>query len=123
MGDAGALPSNHVTGFTRDDDGGVRIVTAADELTLEAGASPAKPRLAPGPDGLPSVAAYDGQGRLWVGTRDRGLRIGDDAWTELRLNGRSLPRHITALWFEDDRTLWVGTVTEGALRLDLGGAS
>ena len=124
LGHAGELPSNHVTGFVRGADGEVTVLTAGDAPA----AAPAKPRLSLGPDGRPGVAVYDGQGRLWVGTRNDGLwrRDGDGSdhsghtWTEAVLGGHSLPRDITALLFEDETTLWVGTVTEGAIRLDLG---
>ena len=118
MGNAGELPSNHVTGFTRGDDGGVSVLTAGDDAT-----APARQRISPGPDGRPGIAVRDGQGRLWIATRDNGLWLRDHGgytWTEVLLGGRPLPRYITALFFENDTTLWVGTVTEGAIRLDLG---
>jgi ligand-binding sensor domain-containing protein len=130
--EAGELPDNHVTGLAWLGGGLVAVQTPGGTAWFRDGrpceAPPAAGRLPVRPptratdrNGRPAVGTRDVQGRLWVGTRHAGLWRRDAiGWTEVRLGGRSLPPYISALLFEEDETLWVGTVTEGAIRLDLG---
>lgn len=86
-----------------------------------AGLDRAKPDLPPGLPRSPVRAAVrDTRGRLWVGTRDIGVWCFDGGrWNEVRLHGQRLPDEITVLRFESDDALWIGSVTEGAMRIDL----
>jgi ligand-binding sensor domain-containing protein len=129
----GDLPGNHVTGFARIDERLVAVLTPAGAAwfsdgrplqrppDFEGGARPQTATEERGPRGRPGVAARDASGALWVGTRHDGLwRHDDGGWTEVLLGGTPLPRYISALLFEDEQTLWVGTATEGAIRLHIG---
>ena len=70
-------------------------------------------------DVVSRVTRSDAAGNLWVGTREHGLLCHRDGqWFRLVLNGLPLPLEITSLCFEGEHVLWVGTVAEGAMRID-----
>jgi hypothetical protein len=88
--------------------------TAAGDLRVDRLRPPGHPRF------RARVAVTDDRGRTWVGSRAAGLLVKEaQQWSVVRLEGTSLPAEITALAFENDRTLWVGSAAEGALRLRL----
>lgn len=142
----GDLPSNHVTGLERDDDGAVRVTTAGgwatfrggERVTMQVGRAPNDPgRFIGGapprgdmPEGVVEVEIHGMRvrgvelrrhdGSRWLGTTEHGLWRDDGAgWAEVRIGDRGFPRFVTSLLLEDDRFLWIGTVTEGAFRVDL----
>ena len=128
---AGDLPANHVTALEPLGDASMAVTTTGGMVRFGPATRVTRPpstgegatrcvdrSSAAGPRGIELKAA---DGARWVGTRRDGLWRCDGAgWAEVRLGGRRLPGFISAMAFEDPRTLWVGTVTEGAIRLDLG---
>lgn len=66
------------------------------------------------------IMATSPDGIRWSWSRKTGLQ--KEAGKErvrYRLNGRAFPREITALCFEREDVLWVGTASEGAIRIRL----
>jgi len=72
----------------------------------------------------PRVIITDTSGNKWIGTARHGLlRYDGKSWTEILLHGYSLPHEITDLCFENDNILWIGSASEGAIRMKIPGKS
>lgn len=131
---AGEIPGNHVTGIRSISNGVIVVETPAGVAMFEKGKPASAPVVAPAePDrsitlnasdaeGIeelgPVVSARDELGRTWVGTVSEGLFLRDkNGWKRTLLNGQLFPDGITALCLESKSVLWVGTASEGAIRL------
>jgi len=101
------------------DDGTAWLASADGLIDLADGESLSPPALR---SWVPRVSLTDSAGRLWVGTQAHGLFLyAADGWKQALIGGELFPREITRLYLEDDRTLWIGTTSEGAFRATLDG--
>ena len=69
----------------------------------------------------PTVLHEDRTGRLWVGTKPRGLCYFDAAgrWHGLEGRGSLVPHAVSCLFEDRQRSIWVGTVDHGLHRLTI----
>ena len=68
----------------------------------------------------PRVIITDANKNQWICTAKHGLlRYDGESWAEILLQGRRAPAEITDLCFENEYILWVGTASEGAIRIKI----
>lgn len=72
-------------------------------------------------EGLPQNSirriAFDGAGRLWVGTADGAAYYNGRVWTVVNMPNRTVSNDVLAVLPAKDASMWFGTFNGGAIRL------